>query len=63
MARFVSIRHGGACRNPFDGENTKERRLTTGRISLDEFKNAGKDSLPIIGDFKDLGHHYDEESE
>lgn len=34
-----------------------------GKISLDEFKDAGKDSLPVIGDFKDLGHHYDEESE
>ncbi|BEI82513.1 hypothetical protein CcaverHIS002_0303810 [Cutaneotrichosporon cavernicola] len=34
-----------------------------GKVSLDEFKTGGMDSLPIIGDFKDLGHHYDEESE
>ncbi|GMK56623.1 hypothetical protein CspeluHIS016_0304630 [Cutaneotrichosporon spelunceum] len=34
-----------------------------GKVSLDEFKAGGKDSLPIMGDFKDLGHHYDEESE
>jgi hypothetical protein len=41
----------------------RKRKLTPGKISLDEFKAGGKDSLPVIGDFKDLGHHYDEESE
>lgn len=35
-----------------------------GRISLLEFVAGGKDGLPKFDDdFKDLGHHYDEESE
>lgn len=34
-----------------------------GRVSLAEFEKGGMKSLPIEGDFKDLGHHYDEESE
>ncbi len=37
--------------------------LTAGKISLDEFVSAGPNSLPVYDNFKDLGHHYDEESE
>lgn len=33
------------------------------KISLKEYVAGGVDGLPTIGDFKHLGHHYDEESE
>lgn len=34
-----------------------------GQISLDEFLVGGQDGLPSFEGYKDLGHHYDEESE
>lgn len=48
-----------------DGKLTKcfRQLLTQERVSEEEFRVGGKDSLPTIGDFKNLGHHYDEESE
>jgi hypothetical protein len=30
---------------------------------LDEYVAAGANSLPVFDEHKDLGHHYDEESE
>lgn len=41
-----------------------ERQLTSpAKISIEEYVAGGVDGLPTIGDFKHLGHHYDEESE
>ncbi|ORX36292.1 hypothetical protein BD324DRAFT_628197 [Kockovaella imperatae] len=34
-----------------------------GKISLQEFMDGGPDGLPSFEGYKDLGHHYDEESE
>ncbi|WVQ79039.1 hypothetical protein IAT38_001131 [Cryptococcus sp. DSM 104549] len=34
-----------------------------GKISLEEFMAGGKEGLPSFEGYKDLGHHYDEESE
>ena len=30
---------------------------------MDEYVSAGPNSLPVFSEHKDLGHHYDEESE
>ncbi|KAK1927393.1 hypothetical protein DB88DRAFT_29411 [Papiliotrema laurentii] len=41
----------------------RQDRDNDGKISLQEFLDGGADGLPSFEGYRDLGHHYDEESE
>lgn len=41
----------------------RRRHSHIGKISQAEYVAAGANSLPVFDNHKDLGHHYDEESE